>query len=59
MVSKTAPLPNIKKLFKADPGYYICDADLAQADARVVAWEADDDKLKEIFNEEQKQLSNI
>lgn len=51
MVSQTAPLPNIRKLFIPDPGYMICDCDLAQADAQVVAWEAEDDKLKEIFRD--------
>jgi DNA polymerase-1 len=44
-----APLPNIKKLFKPDPGYTIADCDLSGADAQVVAWEADDDDLKEAF----------
>lgn len=44
-------LPNIKKLFIPDPDYYICDCDLAQADAQVVAWEADDDELKSIFKD--------
>lgn len=41
--------PNIRKLFIADPGYVICDADLAGADAQVVAWEADDEDLKAAF----------
>jgi len=58
MVAKTAPLPNIKKLFRPDPGYVICDCDIAQADARVVAWEANDDKLKEIFNDPTADLHN-
>ncbi len=51
MVANTTPLPNIRKLFLPDPGYTICDCDLAQADAQVVAWEADDDTLKEIFRD--------
>lgn len=51
MVAKTIPLPNIKELFIPDPGYIICDSDLAQADAQVVAWEADDDDLKAIFRD--------
>jgi DNA polymerase-1 len=49
MVAKTIELPNIKKCFIPDPGYIIGDFDLKQADAQVVAWEADDDVLKEIF----------
>lgn len=44
-------LPNVRKLFVPDPGYVIADSDLAQADAQVVAWEADDDILKEIFRD--------
>lgn len=42
-------LPNIRKMFVPDPGYTIFDVDLAGADAQIVAWEADDEKLKEIF----------
>lgn len=42
-------LPNVRKLFKADPGYVMYEADLKGADAQVVAWEADDARLKEIF----------
>lgn len=49
MVSKTAPLPNIRELFIPDPGYIIADADLAGADARVVAWDAGDEDLKDAF----------
>lgn len=51
MVAKTAPLPNIRKLFLPDEGYTIIDCDLAQADAQVVAWEADDNELKAIFRD--------
>lgn len=51
MVARTIALPNIKKCFIPDPGYIICDTDLRQADAQVVAWEADDDELKTIFRE--------
>lgn len=40
-------LPNIRKLFKPDPGYVIFDADLKGADGQVVAWEADDKELKQ------------
>lgn len=49
MVAKTIALPNIRKLFTPDPGYMIGDADLAGADAQVVAWEANDEKLKAAF----------
>ena len=51
MVAETAPLPNIRQLFLPDSGYIIADCDLAQADAQVVAWEADDDELKAIFRD--------
>jgi len=47
-------LPNIRKLFLPDPGYVLFDVDLSGADAQVVAWEADDDILKEIFRSGQK-----
>lgn len=43
--------PNVRKWFIPDPGYTMFDVDLQQADAQVVAWEADDALLKEIFND--------
>jgi len=49
MVAKTIELPNIRKFFVPDPGHIIADADLAGADAQVVAWEADDEDLKATF----------
>lgn len=49
MPAKTIKLPNVRKLFLPDPGYIIADADLAGADAQVVAWEAGDEKLKAAF----------
>lgn len=49
MVAQTIELPNIRKFFVPDPGYIIADADLAGADAQVVAWEADDEDLKQTF----------
>jgi len=49
MVAETIDLPNVKKIFLPDPGYFICDSDLAQADAQVVAWDADDKPLMEFF----------
>ena len=51
MVAKTADLPNLRRLFIPDPDYIIIDVDLERADAQVVAWEADDDELKQIFRE--------
>src|SRR5215472_18418168 len=42
-------LPNIRKMFIPDPGKVIVDADLSGAYAQVVAWEADDQKLKDAF----------
>lgn len=42
-------LPNIRKMFIPDRGKTIVDVDLSGADAQVVAWEADDAKLKEAF----------
>lgn len=42
-------LPNVRKLFIPDPGMVIFDVDLAGADAQVVAWEAEDEDLKEAF----------
>jgi len=40
-------LPNVRKLFKPDPGYVIFDADLSGADGQVVAWESGDAELKQ------------
>lgn len=56
MVAQTIKLPNIRKLFIPDPGYIIVDADFSQADARVVAWDSNAPKLKEIFNDPTKDL---
>lgn len=47
-------LPNIRKLFIPDFGYTIGEVDLAGADAQVVAWEAEDPILKQIFREKRK-----
>lgn len=44
-------LPNIRKLFLPDPNKIIFDVDLAGADAQVVAWEAGDKILKQMFRE--------
>lgn len=56
MVAQTVTLPNVKKMFTPDPGYVIYDIDLAQADAQVVAWEANDSILKEIFRDPERDL---
>lgn len=45
----TLELPNIRKLFIPDPNFTIFEADLAGADAQVVAWLTDCMKLKDIF----------
>lgn len=51
-------LPNLRTLFTPDPGYLIGDSDLEQADAQVVAWEADDSDLKSIFRDPSLDLHN-
>lgn len=48
-VGKKVILPNVRKLFIPDPGYALYEADLSGADAQVVAWEAEDEDLKEAF----------
>lgn len=47
-------LPNIRKLFRPDPEMLMFEVDLSGADAQVVAWEAHDDPLKDIFRSGQK-----
>lgn len=42
-------LPNIRSLFRPDPGYLLVEMDLSGADAQVVAWEAGDEDLKSAF----------
>lgn len=44
-------LPNLRRLFIPDIGFVFADVDLDRADAQVVAWEADDSDLKQIFRE--------
>lgn len=46
---KDFPLPNLRKLLIPDSGFIMGEFDLPQADARVVAWEAEDEGLIEIF----------
>jgi DNA polymerase I-like protein with 3'-5' exonuclease and polymerase domains len=52
------PLPNLRKLFVPDAGYTMGDFDLAQADARVVAWDAQDEPLMELFADPSRDLHN-
>lgn len=47
--SMTMDMPNMRKLFIPDEDMEIADIDLAGADAQVVAWEANDEKLKAVF----------
>ena len=49
MVAQTIELPNLRKIFIPDTNHVIIDADLERADAQVVAWDADDEGLKNIF----------
>ena len=51
MTAETLPLPNLRKMFVPDEGYTIIDVDLERADAQVVAWEAGDEELKQMFRE--------
>lgn len=39
-------LPNLRACFLPDPGYALVEADLARADAQVIAWEASATRLK-------------
>lgn len=55
---KQLTLPNLRTTFTPDPGYTLFDCDLEQADAQVVAWEADDDELKAIFRDPTVDLHN-
>jgi DNA polymerase I-like protein with 3'-5' exonuclease and polymerase domains len=55
---KQLRLPNLRKIFIPDPGKLLFDCDLEQADAQVVAWEADDDELKCIFRDPTRDLHN-
>ena len=49
MSTKYVNLPPIRKLVQPDPNHLLLDCDLAGADAQVVAWEANDTKLKDAF----------
>lgn len=43
------PWPNVRRLFSPDTNYTLCETDLERADAQVVAWDAEDEELKEVF----------
>lgn len=51
MVAQTVTLPNVRKCFIPSPGHYIADIDLAGADARVVAWDSQDEDLMDAFED--------
>lgn len=44
-------LPNVRKLFKPDPGHEMFDIDLSSADLRIVTWESNCRLMKEWFKE--------
>lgn len=46
---RTIRKPRVREIFIPDPGYVLYDCDLSGADARVVAWEADEPELKAAF----------
>jgi uncharacterized protein YukE len=48
-VTARVVLPNVRKMFRADPGYTMFEADLKGADAWVVIYEAEDDELKRVM----------
>ena len=45
----TLSLPNLRQFLIPDPGFTLVDLDMKGADARVVAWEAEDEQLKDAF----------
>jgi DNA polymerase I-like protein with 3'-5' exonuclease and polymerase domains len=44
-------MPNVRKMFIPDPDHILFEADLQGADAQIVAWEANDPKLKRNFRD--------
>lgn len=46
-------LPNLRALYLPDPGYAFVEADLARADAQVIAWEAGASKLKGLLSRDE------
>ena len=43
-------IPNVRKIFRPDPGHDIFDTDLDSADLRIVTWESNCQWMKEQFN---------
>lgn len=43
--------PNVRKVFLPDPDHVLFELDLKQSDAQVVAWDADDPIMKQMFRE--------
>lgn len=43
--------PNVRKMFVPDMGHTMFEIDLKQSDAQVVAWEAGDEVLKQMFRD--------
>lgn len=60
---QNTPDGDVRSLFLADPGYVFINADLSQAEARVVAYLSGEKRLIEVFNEggdiHRKNASNI
>lgn len=50
-------MPNVREMFVPDPGFMIVDIDLAGADAQVVAWEANDPTMKQLFKEKKTKIA--
>ena len=50
MTASTLALPNMRKMFVPDEDYTIIDVDLERADAQVVAAEAGDQELRDLFS---------
>lgn len=48
---QNVPKGMARRMFVADPGYVFIATDLSQAEARVVAWLAQDERMMEIFNQ--------
>lgn len=48
---KQLRMPNLRRMFVPDPDFTLFEVDLKGADARVVAWEADDVPLKDAFRQ--------
>jgi len=52
-------LPNVRQLFKPDPGYELFDMDLDSADLRIVVYESDCREMKAMFAEGKKPYVEI